>query len=126
MPDIMYAYTRKEAIENGDQVLLTGKDADAAREAGYRYPVYLTRSINELIKRAVANKKHCNDRDGVLWDILWMSRRMPTEINASTMSFPVIITGVGRKRNHRFLIQCGAKDIDDATPVLTIMHPSEI
>lgn len=121
--EIIYSYTRKQAIEDGEQVLL---DAKLTKEAGYKYPVYVTRSVWNLVEMAASNKKHCNDLQGVLWDILWMSIRNHTRrIETNTYQFLVIITGTGRVRNHNMLVNCGPCDIDDPAPVITIMMPQD-
>jgi len=119
----IYIYSRKQAIEDGYQWKLDGEHEQMARQL-YKYPVYLTTSVVDLIQRAVANEKHCNDFDGVLWDILYMSRS-GCLLSPDTTQFQVIITGVGRKRYHTMLIKCGATDFDDPTPALTIMLPEE-
>lgn len=122
--DVVYAYTRKQAIEDGFQVLL---DSQLTKEAGYKYPVYLTHSVWTLVEMAVNNKKCHNDLQGVLWDILWMSIRNHTrKFDNSTYEFVVIITGTGRKRNHSLIVQCGPTDIDDPAPVITIMLPEDM
>lgn len=123
--EVIYAYTRKQAIEDGYQMKLEGKDAQTAREVGYKYPVYLTTGIVDLMQKAIDNPRWANDWDGILWDILWMSRANARPVNQQTNIFVVIITGIGRKRNHQMIIQVGPTDIDDPAPALTIMLPEE-
>lgn len=94
--DLIYTYTRKQAIENGEQVLLEGRKAELAKDI-YKYPVYLTRRITALIDKAVAHPKHHNDYLGVLWDILWMSARTGQKLDQQTIKFQVIITGTGQQ-----------------------------
>jgi hypothetical protein len=120
--EVIYAYTRKQAIADGYQVLLTDDHAKLARQAGWKYPVYLTRGVWDLIEQAVEAKKHCNDLSGVLWDVLFMAR-FGSNISEDTRAFTVIITGCGRKQNHLLYIQVGPTDIDDPTPAITIMLP---
>jgi len=72
--EVIYAYTRKQAIEDGEQVLLTGEHAELARDAGWKYPVYLTRGVWDLIEQTVTSKTHCHILTGVLWNILLMAR----------------------------------------------------
>lgn len=119
--DIICSYTRKQAIEDGDQMLLEGEHAQMARQVGYRYPVYLAHGVISLIEVAVNNPKWCNDWNGVLWDILWMSKVASAKVNEQTRVFTVIITGTGKKRHHHLWIECGPTDIDDPAPCLTIM-----
>lgn len=124
--DLIFTYTRKQALEDGLQMKLEGEKAQMAKDVGYKYPIYLTACVIDIIDIAVNNPKHCNDWNGVLWDILWMSRNYATTIDKQTHSFQVIITGVGRKKYHKFYIQCGPTDIDDPTPALTIMTPQDM
>jgi hypothetical protein len=122
--EVIYAYTRAQAIADGEQVELTDDLTQMAQQL-YKYPIYLTRSVFDLIERAVNNKRHCNDWKGVLWDILYMSQKTGRRLDPQTTQFTVIITGAARKKYHTFLIQCGPIDIDNPAPALTIMHPEE-
>ncbi|MFZ2632713.1 MAG: DUF6573 family protein [Desulfosalsimonadaceae bacterium] len=122
--EVIYAYTRKQAIEDGYQVLLTGEYAKLALRAGWKYPVYLTSGIWDLVEKAVASENHCNDLTGVLWDILSMAR-FGLDIAQDSQIFTVIITGCGRKRQHQFYLQIGPTDMDDPTPAITIMLPED-
>ncbi|MEJ2718958.1 MAG: hypothetical protein P8182_17815 [Deltaproteobacteria bacterium] len=119
----IYAYTRKQAVEDGQQVKLTGDYAALAREAGWNHPVYLTSGVCDLIDAAMASKEHSNDFIGVLWDILYMAR-FGKEVSADTRAFKVIITGT-RKREHLLYARVGPTDIDDPAPAMTIMLPEE-
>jgi len=123
--EIIYSYTRKQAIEDGYQVKLEGEHAKTAKEAGYKWPVYMTSGVFGLIERAVANEKHCNDFTGVLWDICYMSIKTGRMLNDRLKEFTVIITGAGNKKYHTLLVECGAVDIDDPNPCLTFMLPEE-
>ncbi len=123
--EIIHTYTRKEAIEDGYQTKLEGENAKLAKEAGYKYPVFITSGVLGLIEKAVASKKDYNDFTGVLWDILYMSRVAGHPLNNRTTEFKVIITGTGRQKEHTIYIEVGPMDFDDPEPVLTIMLPEE-
>lgn len=123
--EIIHTYTRKEAIEDGYQTKLEDENANLVKEAGYKYPVFLTSGVLGLIEKAVASEKDCNDFTGVLWDILHMSRAAGQPVNDRMTKFKVIITGTGRQKEHEMYIECGAMDFDDPAPVLTIMLPEE-
>lgn len=126
--DVIYTYTRQQAIADGEQVLV---DCELSKEAGFSYPVYLTRSVWQLVQMAVTNKKYCNDTEGVLWDILWMSKlaikrhALANKPLTDTIGFTVIVTGAGQKRNHYMFIQVGATDFDNSAPAITIMFPED-
>ena len=120
--DVISMYTRSQAIEDGEQVKLEGEQAAMARQL-YKYPVYLTNSVWTLVEKAVANKKHHNDLNGVLWDILWMSTRYRPD--GDTTWFRVTITGTGRKRLFTMIAKVGPTDYNDPSPAITIMLPED-
>ena len=122
--DVIFTYTRAQAIEDG--VLVDGTIGDLAEvtEQHYKWPVAMTASVFAMMEQAVNNRKHCNDYKGVWYDILWMSRMNITRrFSESCHLFKVIITGLGRKRIHELKLVCGPGD--DAEPVVTIMLPDE-
>jgi len=121
--DVISTYTRRQAIEDGVLVDASVGDLAEVSRQHYKHPVAMTAAVWGLIDRAVKHPKHCNDYKGVWHDILWMSRVCPTKKWATGRLFLVIITGVGRKRNHTLKIECGPGD--DGEPVLTIMLPEE-
>ena len=90
----------------------------------------LLRKHRGIIETAVNNPKCYNDYAGILHDLLYMSKVSYTpqgddnhESKELTRLFTVIITGVGRRKYHRFKIVCGPGDLGE--PVLTIMLPDE-
>jgi len=122
--EVIYAYTRKQAIEDGHQVLLSDDYASLARDFGWKYPVYLTRGVWDLAEQASASNKVCNDLTGVLWDILMMAR-FGQDIAEDTREFYVNINTNGCNRRHQFYLQVGPTDIDDPAPAITIMMPED-
>ena len=67
--EVIYAYTRKQAVADGFQVDVS----QTAREAGIRFPVYLTRTVFDSFV-AVPEGVASQDEAGRLWDIVWMLR----------------------------------------------------
>lgn len=123
--DLIYVYTRKQAIQDGVQALIYD---NLRREAGIKYPVYLTSGVIAMIQQAVDNKKHMNDWEGVLWDMFTMFKYYAKQTRGDTLRFQVIITGIGpgAKKYHEFIAQIGATDIDDPSPAITFMLPEEM
>jgi hypothetical protein len=119
--EVIHTYTRKEAIEDGGQVLVEGELATIARRT-YKYPMYMTRGVFELIETAVNNKKCHNDWNGVFKDLMITSRFCVVAANETCRKFTCIITGTGRKKKHTFYLEVGAMDIDDPAPVMTLMQ----
>jgi hypothetical protein len=120
--EAIYTYTRKDAIEEGIQVLLEGKQAQLAKEAGWKYPVYVTSGVIELIEAAASKPEQTQSSfDGVLWDVLWMAR-FGQDLSENTRKFQVII---GRKKETLFM-QIGPTDIDKPEPAITIMLQEDL
>lgn len=120
--DVISRYTRAQAIADGQLVDLSALVGDVCR-SHYKHPIACTAGVWIIIDKAIKNRRHCNDLGGVVHDMLWMSRKVSHQINASTRSFRVIITGAGRSKYHDFVISCGPGD--NAEPVMTIMLPGE-
>ncbi len=120
--DVIFSYTRAQAIEDGVLVDLTALAPDVCKQH-FKFPVACTAAVYAIIDAAVKNKRQANDLKGVIHDILFMSRRCGRVIDDSTRVFPVIITGAARQRNFTFKIVCGPGD--DAEPVMTISLPEE-
>ena len=119
---VVYSYTRAQAIEDGEQVLVPEK---ISREAGFLWPVYLTGSVYRGCVE-VPPGVTCQDEDGRLWDVLWMARNAVRE-RATSTPFTVYVRNDNRKpKPHLLVMQSGPLDIDDASPAITIMLPHEV
>lgn len=112
---LIYSYTRKEAIEDGCQKLLDGDLGKLAQDAGYKWPVYVTNSVFNIVEKAIENET--SDLLGVFWDILFMSRHMKENVSDFMIKFKVKING----RFQEFYMETGPIDIDDPNPCLTLM-----
>ena len=121
--EVISSYTRADAIQDGTLIDLSANFPDISRQL-YKYQVACTAAVWAVVEAAVANRKHCNDFAGVVWDLLWMSQKgVVKRIDESQHIFRVIITGVGPSKYHDFKIMCHGGD--QAEPVLTIMLPEE-
>lgn len=104
----IHVYTREQALEDG--VLVDARMGDFAevtrQHVPGEIPVFMTRGLFELIRRAVENEKHCNDYRGVWHDVLWMSQgaRRATAQQRIRAGFRLIITGAGRRRLHTLVV----------------------
>ena len=67
--EVIYAYTRKQAIADGVQVEVT----KTAQEAGIRFPVFITRTAFDAYV-TVPPDATGQDEAGRLWDVVWMLR----------------------------------------------------
>jgi hypothetical protein len=100
-----------------------------AKEAGIRFPVFLTRAVYDayvIVPEGVTGQ----DEAGRLWDLVWMTRfaifRTRTGMVASAAStrLPVALyvrNDNVRSRLVRLVAVCGGLDIDDPQPAITLM-----
>lgn len=121
--NIIYRYTRAQAIADGFQVDVTA----AAREAGIGFPVFLTRFVYDayvVVLPGVAGQ----DEAGRLWDIVWMLRFAIRKARAGQDRLPFAL--YVRNDNHparlvKLVAHCGPLDIDDPRPSITVTMPDE-
>lgn len=84
---VIFSYTRQQALSDGVLVDVTA----TAHEAGFRCPVALTATVWGLIE-AVPPAVSWQDRDGRLWDVLWMAFLAARRSRgASYLTFEVIL-----------------------------------
>ena len=123
--DVIYTYTRKQAIADGIQREIS----DVAKEEGFKFRTFMTESAWSTCVQ-VPEGVTGQDERGRLHDIFWMLhcaiRNMKTKDNL--VSFEVLVRVNNQEhgmRKYRLLSQCGPVDIDDPTPSLTIMLPED-
>jgi hypothetical protein len=120
--DIIYSYTRAQAVSDGFQIEVT----PTAKEAGILFPVFLTRSVYDAY---VVIPPGVEGQDGLgrLWDILWMLRfAVRAKPGHNRLPFALYV----RNDNHaprlvKLIAHCGPLDIDKPEPAITIMMPAE-
>jgi len=121
--EVIYAYTRKQAIADGVQVDVT----KTAQEAGIKFPVFITRGVFESYV-AVPEGVTGQDEAGRLWDIIWMTRFAILRSHGHTDRIPVALYVRNDNRAAKLIkliATCGALDMDDPQPAITIMLPTE-
>jgi hypothetical protein len=114
--EVIYAYTLKDALADGVQVDVS----EVAREAGLKFPVYLTRAVPDGVR--------CQDEKGRLWDIVWMLRCAARRTSGPQMLFGLHVRNDNRDRTPPLVnlkAVCGPRDIDDPAPAITIMLRDE-
>lgn len=146
--DIISRYTRRQAIEDGVLVQLSGDGYEGdswvpemVAEAGIRFPVAMTvEAFTAYVSPMEGGSEElapCQDIKGRLWDVLWMMKlaivgRVPCRrMDESTIIFVVhVVPNVpkGKKRNPRakrveLKVVCGPSD--DGSPCLTVMLPEQ-
>ena len=121
--EVIYAYTRKDALADGVQIDVS----EVAREAGLKFPVYLTRAVWESYV-SVPDGVRCQDENGRLWDIVWMLRCAARRTNGPQMLFGLHVRNDNRDRTPPLVnlkAVCGPRDIDDPQPAITVLMPDE-
>ena len=126
--DIIYAYTRADAIEDGNLVDVS----ETAKEAGFGAPVAMTRTVYERIVTLPTGYKGWQDESGRLWDVLYMCalacRRNP---NKSRVVATVLVRDIRKDmrdsnrppKQHHPIVVIGPGDEGEA--VITIMFPED-
>ena len=121
--DIIYSYTRAQALADGVQVDVS----KTASEAGIRFPVFLTRTVFDAYV-TVPPKLEGQDEAGRLWDIVWMLRFAIQRSRPGCDRLPVALYVRNDNRAPRLvklIAACGPLDIDDPRPAITVMMPDE-
>ena len=120
---VLYTYSRSQAVADGLQVEVS-KVAD---EAGIRFPVFLTRAVYDsfvLVPAGVTGQ----DEAGRLWDVVWL---LPFAIRKAQpgqarLPFALYVRNSNKApRLIKLVAMCGALDIDDPQPAITVMLPDE-
>jgi hypothetical protein len=121
--EVIYSYTRAQAVADGVQVEVT----KTAQEAGIKFPMFLTRAVFEAYV-AVPPDVTGQDEAGRLWDVVWMTRFGIIRACPGCDRIPVAFYVRNDNRAARLvklIATCGALDIDDPQPAITVMMPDE-
>ena len=121
--EIIYAYTRAQAVADGVQVEVT----KTAQEAGIRFPVFLTRTVYDAYV-TVPPDVSGQDEAGRLWDVVWMLRFaiQRTSRGVERLPFALYVRNDNRAAKLvKLIATAGPLDIDDPAPCITVMMPDE-
>jgi hypothetical protein len=125
--EIVFAYTRAQAIADGVQVEVT----KTAQEAGIKFPMFLTRAVFDAYV-AVPSGVTAQDEAGRLWDVVWMTRfaiiraHGGARVPASRVPVALYVRNDNtRAKLVKLVATCGPLDIDDPQPAITVMMPDE-
>ncbi len=119
--DLIYSYTREQAIEDGVLVDVTSM----AKEAGIKFHVAVTREVwGGYIVPDERSKPYGQSESGRLWDILWMFKKEAAKVKGPAMEFQVYLV-MGERRKNLIDFKAIAGPGDNGDPVITIMLPHE-
>ena len=125
---VISVYTRAQAIEDGILVDVS----DTAREAGFKIPVAVTRTVWTRIIALPEGYLGFQDESGRLWDVLWMARHYALRAsNSDRVRMCVLVRDIRKDlrdshrppRRHCPIVAIGAGD--DGGPAITIMFPED-
>ena len=133
---IIHTYTTKEAVADGTLVLVADSES---KEAGIKYPVYLTRAVWNKYVEVPKGMESEQNLSGRLWDILWMFRIAAKSTSEALLYFKLNcrLPDIGNwekneKRDVDRLTRTitlkaliTAQDFDDPSPAIFIMKPDE-
>ena len=123
--DVIYAYTREQAIEDGELIDIS----HIAQEAGIKYPVAVARSVwFDYITPDETLEKIGQSSEGRLWDLIWMFRHEAGKNSGSQVKIQLYFL-LQDKRGTPIHTLTTLKAIcgpgDQGEPVITIMKPNE-
>ncbi len=114
--DVIYAYSRREALEDGVLVDVT----EHARVAGISHPVAVTEALWRIVSDCTAAGQSI---EGRVWDTLWMFRLAACSRTAAEVQFSVLYATENGTKEVKLWGRCGPGD--DGEPVITIMLEGE-
>ena len=120
--ELIFAYTRKQAIEDGVLVDIT----DTAKEAGLRFPTAITATA-WLEYVAVPDGVTGQDELGRLWDIVWMLRFaiVQQKLDGPEILFELLVRNEENRPPQPVTLKAVIGPGDSPDPVVTIMLPHE-
>ena len=137
MNEIIFSYTTKQAVEDG---VLVKVDFGILTEIGIKYPVYLTETVFRRYVEVPADARDLQYLDARLFDLLFMFARAAKQTDAALLYYKFVCllrqdaTAQANERKSdlsrfhkeiKLKAVITAQDIDDASPAIFIMLPSE-
>lgn len=123
--ELIYSYSRAQAIEDGFLVDIT----ETAREAGFRCPVAITRAAwTDCVEWSDADSERQTHQDesGRLWDVVWMARLAARGPGMEKLFSLLRVPRGGRgTRPRQQTLKMVAGPGDDGELTITIMMPEE-
>jgi hypothetical protein len=121
---VINTYTRAQAVTEGLEMDVTR----TAREAGIRFPVFLTRAVFDAYVVVPEDVTGQNEA-GRLWNIVWTLRfaiRRAAAHRQIQVPFVLHVRNDNRSSKPVTLVAtCGAVDTDDSRTAVTVTMPDE-
>lgn len=121
--DVVYRYTRKQAIEDGVLVDVS----EMAKEAGFKVPVAVTAKVwHDYITPPSGTEDYGQSIDGRLWDTLMMLNfAIRKNLNTSEIYYKLHFQMEPEKKTELVELKVLCHPGDEMEPVITIMLPNE-
>lgn len=132
--EVIYAYTRKQAIEDGQQHELNKLHPQACSR--FKYPIYITNAAYGLLQEAAEGDKRFS-LDALVYRVIAKAlatvQAQRVDEQSDLLTFNIPLTGMQTTPDsmgieyplYTFLMACGATDIDNPAPCLTLMRPED-
>lgn len=120
--EVIHAYTRAQALEDGVLVDLSA----LASEAGFRWPLAVTQAVWAVVEPGPDLKKEGQSWTGRAWDLLSLLRMgLRSAKDGREVRFaPYFLTEPG-KPPRQVALRAVSGPGDDGEPVITVMMPDE-
>ncbi len=137
--EVLFAYTRAQAIEDGVLVSLNDPSftfrpgLNICAEAGIKFPVAMTiAAFAKTVSELDTPLPPCQDISGRLWDVLTMLR-LAAKRGGEEIRFLVTVVNwvrvggerINRTRRETVILKALCGPGDNGEPVITIMLPDE-
>jgi hypothetical protein len=121
--ELIFAYTRAQALADGVLVDVTA----LAAEAGFTFPVAITAALWADIETIPEPYDVFETPEGRLWDVLFMARFaiQRSKGGGSTLLYPLILHTDDSPGDSQYRIKLVCGPGDHAEPVITLMQPNE-
>jgi DNA repair protein RadC len=125
--DVIYTYTREQALADGVLVDVSRM----AGEAGFKFPTAITADLHTRLEPNEAERTRGQSYEGRLWDVLWMASLGARKAGRTDrVSFQVILAEIDdrhpRKTQQNVLtLWCVIGPGDHGEPVITIGFPQD-
>ncbi len=75
--DVSFSYVPESALDNGQ---LLEVETDFSQQAGFTWPVRITKGVYDLVNLSKEAQEHCQDFESRLWNVLCQAHSAITEI----------------------------------------------
>lgn len=120
--DVVFGYSRRQALADGVLVDVTRQASPAEMHGGFLVPVAVTDALWAAIEAIPRSPAGIADARGRLHDVLWMAS---LAVRRASAAFVVHLPIAGnRKRTQRLRVDVGPDD--DGAPCVTIGFPEDL